>query len=268
MLIDSFMFFNELDLLEYRLNVLNDIVDYFVIVEATVTHSGKPKKLFFDENKNRFLKFSSKIIHIIINDLEKETPTSKPDAFVNEGYNRECIRVGIDVIKKKHPSRELNQNDWIMISDVDEIPNPEIAAIIKGTNSVEGYTLEQDLYYYNLRTKCDIKWYSARIVNYKYYADNLNGSPQRCRIEHIPKIIAKGGWHLSYFGDSQFIKTKIESFCEQSYNTSDNTNINNIDHRVKNQKDVYGRDCKLINIQIEDNDNLPPKCDKFLARFM
>lgn len=268
MLIDSFMFFNELDLLEYRLNILNNIVDYFIIVEATTTHSGKPKKLFFEENKNRFSKFETKIIHVIVKDLKKETSTSKPNPHLNENYNRNCIQLGVDIIKRKHSSRDLNQNDWIIISDVDEIPNPETIKKIKDTATVTGYDIEQDLYYYNLRTKCDIKWHSAKIINYIYYSDKMNNSPQNCRSRYMRNLIQKGGWHLSYFGDSQFIKTKIESFCEQSYNTSDNTDINNIDDRVKNQKDIYGRNCKLINVPIEDNDNLPPKCDEFLAKFM
>jgi len=268
MLIDSFMFFNELDLLNYRLEVLSEIVDYFIIVEATVTHSGKPKKLFFEENKNRFSRYASKIIHVVVKDLELETETSKPDPYANENYNRECINVGINVIKQRHSSNGLCQNDWIMISDVDEIPNPETIKTIKGTNSITGYTLEQDLYYYNLHTKCDIKWYSAKIINYTCYRDTMRSSPQRCRIHHFRMPIKDGGWHLSYFGDSQFIKTKIESFCEQVHNTADNTDVNNISYRVKNQEDVYGRDCKLINVPIESNSNLPPKYDKLLIKFM
>jgi hypothetical protein len=68
MIYDAFLFFNELDLLDIRLNLLNDVVDKFVVVESTVTFSGKTKKLFFDENKQMFEKFSDKIIHIVVSD--------------------------------------------------------------------------------------------------------------------------------------------------------------------------------------------------------
>jgi beta-1,4-mannosyl-glycoprotein beta-1,4-N-acetylglucosaminyltransferase len=62
------MFFNELDLLELRLNILDPYVDYFVISEATITFSGKAKPLYYLENKIRFKKFEDKIIHNIVND--------------------------------------------------------------------------------------------------------------------------------------------------------------------------------------------------------
>jgi beta-1,4-mannosyl-glycoprotein beta-1,4-N-acetylglucosaminyltransferase len=72
---DGFLFFNELDLLEIRLNVLNDVVDYFILVEASVTHQGTPKSFIFEENKNRFSKFLDKIIHIKIDNI--------PNNFIN-----------------------------------------------------------------------------------------------------------------------------------------------------------------------------------------
>lgn len=68
-IIDCFIFYNELDLLTYRFNLLNNIVDYFIIVESTHTFVGKEKKLFFNDNKQLFENFTNKIIHIIVDDL-------------------------------------------------------------------------------------------------------------------------------------------------------------------------------------------------------
>ena len=65
---DAFLFFNELDLLEIRLNLLNDYVDYFVISESDLTFSGKPKPLYYLENKDRFKQFEKKIIHQVLTD--------------------------------------------------------------------------------------------------------------------------------------------------------------------------------------------------------
>ena len=74
MIYDCFMFFNELDILDIRLNMLNPFVDKFVIVESTITHSGKPKRLFYNENKERYKKFNDKIIYIVKNEYNiKET---------------------------------------------------------------------------------------------------------------------------------------------------------------------------------------------------
>ena len=69
---DTFTFYNELDLLELRLNILGDVVDYFVINEANITFTGKPKPLYYRENKDRFKKWKDKIIHIVTVD-ENET---------------------------------------------------------------------------------------------------------------------------------------------------------------------------------------------------
>ena len=68
---DTFTFYNELDLLELRLNILGDVVDYFVINEANITFTGKPKPLYYQENKERFKKWEDKIIHHVTIDDNK-----------------------------------------------------------------------------------------------------------------------------------------------------------------------------------------------------
>ena len=73
MIFDCFSFFNELDILEIRLNVLASVVDKFVLVEAVRRHSGEPKELFFEKNKQRFSPFLDKIIHVVVDD-EPELP--------------------------------------------------------------------------------------------------------------------------------------------------------------------------------------------------
>ena len=121
-IIDCFIFYNELDLLYYRLSLLNDIVDYFIIVESTHTFTGIPKQLFYNENKEMYKEFNEKIIHIILEDFPFKVPninifTNQP--WQNEYYQRNSIKKGIDVILDK-----LNDNDIILSSDLDEIPDP------------------------------------------------------------------------------------------------------------------------------------------------
>ena len=103
-----FLFFNELDLLEIRLNVLNDVVDKFVLVESTQTFNAQPKPLYFEENKERFAKFSDKIIHIVCD----EDFTNEPNPWVIEHKQRLHIARGW---------KDCQDDDVIMISDADEI---------------------------------------------------------------------------------------------------------------------------------------------------
>lgn len=67
MIYDCFLFCNELDVLEIRLNELNDVVDRLVLVESAHTFTKLPKPLFFEQNKLRFEKLLPKIEHVIVN---------------------------------------------------------------------------------------------------------------------------------------------------------------------------------------------------------
>ena len=111
-IIDCFIFYNELDLLTYRLNLLNNIVDYFIIVESTHTFVGKEKSLFFNENKHLFEKFTNKIIHIIVDDFPHKYPNvniSNNDVWNNEIFQRNAISRGINSIEN------LTESDLIII---------------------------------------------------------------------------------------------------------------------------------------------------------
>ena len=112
MIYDCFTFFNELDLLEIRLNVLNDVVDRFVLVEATKTHSGKDKPLYFNDNKERYKAFQHKVIHVIVDDYPPFVT-----AWTYENHQRNAILRGLT---------QANPDDAIMISDLDEIPRPDL----------------------------------------------------------------------------------------------------------------------------------------------
>ena len=149
-IIDCFIFYNELDLLNYWLNMLDDIVDYFIIVESTHTFIGKEKELFFNNNKELFKKFENKIIHIIVNNLPHIHPNidfSKGEQSNNERFQRNQIPIGFDNIK-------LDDEDIIIITDVDEIPNKNTLKTIKnGLIKINMNQLEMDLYYCNLNRR-------------------------------------------------------------------------------------------------------------------
>jgi beta-1,4-mannosyl-glycoprotein beta-1,4-N-acetylglucosaminyltransferase len=261
-IVDCFTFYNELEMLNYRLSILNDVVDYFVIVEATHTHVGKEKPLFFGENQHLYSNFLSKIIHVVVDDFPHKYPNvniENNDQWINENYQRSSISRGLDKIS-------FNDNDLIVVSDLDEIPNPNTLLEIKQIGICEGINaLEMDFYYYNLHSRFLEKWDRARIISYKSFKD-LNTTCQGLR-DGYGNCIPNGGWHLSYFGDSSFIKNKIVNFGHQEFNNDNYTDIDKIEERIRNSTDLYGRHgCNLQKIPLEENNNLPPQYETYLAK--
>ena len=244
-IVDCFIFYNEFDLLSYRLNLLKDIVDYFVIVEATKTFTGKPKETNFQKLKENFKMFEERIIYIVVDDLPFPEPTES-EVWKNEKFQRNCISRGIEKLK-------VNDNDILIFSDIDEIPDPRTLNLLKTFNFDCIYSLEQDLYYYNIESKLDINWYNAKVTTFKIYK-NCNLSIDDIRWQQF-NFIKQGGWHLSYFGDTNFIKNKIQNFSHQEYNNLEI--LNSIDSNVSNGLDLFRR-YQIQKIPIHLNKYLPP----------
>jgi GR25 family glycosyltransferase involved in LPS biosynthesis/tetratricopeptide (TPR) repeat protein len=246
--IDCFLFYNELELLEYRLNVLKGIVDYSVIVEATTTFTGKPKKLYFDPE--RFKDFN--IIHIVVDDMPHVSDFVLGDQWKNEAHQRNCIERGLKKLPIKH-------DDFVLISDLDEIPDPCTLNLIKMESNLEVLSqFEQDFYYYNLNNKLPDLWYSCKIFKYRF----LKGKTiQELRLEVLYGIYP-GGWHLSYFGSPGYIANKIKNFGHQEFNTSTFTDESKILSRIENSIDVFDRPIHLDYVPVTKNNYLPPNFEK------
>ena len=243
--------------------MLNNIVDYFIIVESTHTFTGKEKKLYFNENKHLFENFTN-IIHIIVDDLPYKyhnVNINNNEVWINEFFQRNAISRGLSNIKN------LDDPDVIIITDLDEIPDPRtLDKIKKGNIIVDINTLEMDLYYYNLNTRFKSKWPSCKIISYKKY-NKLNATCNDIRNINCP-IILNGGWHLSYFGDKYFIQNKIQNFSHQDLNISEYTDLEKIEKRVQNNSDLYDRKwSNFEKIKIEDNTYLPVDYDKYLNKY-
>jgi len=261
MLIDCFTFYNELELLTYRLNTLIN-VDYFVIVESTRTHVGTEKRLFYNENKHLFEDFKDRIIHVIVNDMPHIYPNinvGNHEQWKNENHQRNCIIRGLNQIN-------LNDSDLIMISDLDEIPDRDTLHKIKNNEIiVDFHSLRQSLYYYNLNTKFNEDWSSFKIITYKCFK-NYNLSCNDIRAQTRP-VIQQGGWHMSYFGDDVFIKNKLETFGHQEYNNAEYTDNDKIKNRMNGSVDLFGRNMAISQIAIQDNTYLPHEYNTYLSRF-
>lgn len=248
-IIDCFIFYNEYNLLLMRLTELYDIVDQFIIVEATSTHSGKEKELNFKNNLHLYEKFLNKVTYIIVNDM----PNTE-NAWDNEYYQRACIDKGIKKLN-------LINDDIIIITDCDEIPNKNTLKLIK-ENKIQIsneyiYGLDMDFYYYNFTCKQDIQWTKGKLLRYQKYNNSLIDNEKRL-LENIRsshnKLIKNGGWHLSFFGNTEIIINKIKNFAHQEHNTD--ACISDIENNVSNNKCIFDKR-KLKNINIKDNNNLP-----------
>ena len=248
-IVDGFIFYNELAMLEYRLNVLDPIIDHFVLVESRQTFLGNNKQLYFNENKEKFKKWLPKIVHVII-DLPY-----KNDAWGNEAIQRNSIHKGISTLS-------LEPDDLIIISDVDEILDP-ITLSLQKTEFKKGCSkLEMDMYYYNMKHKLAEPWYNVKLMTMNYYLENKS-LPDSIRRSSPNDIIKKGGWHLSYFGSPDFIRNKIQQFSHQEYNTDDITNTTYIKQQIQNGGDLFHRpEIIIIKIKKEDNLYLPPSIEQ------
>ncbi len=244
MIYDCFTFFNELDLLEIRLEELWDIVDIFVIVEGNKTFSGNYKELFFEENKEKFTKYISKIRHIVVTDSPETT-----DPWIRETYQRNSIIKGIE---------DAKENDYIIISDVDEIPKANtVKNIINKIN--KPLVFEQTLSYYHLNNTGK-KWYGSIISKKKDF-----NTPQIIRDQRnsFNKII-NGGWHFSWIGNSNNLIYKLDSFSHQELNTEYYKDKNKFDLDIENGIDFVYRTDFEFKITPFDICDLPDyvKCNK------
>lgn len=268
-IIDCFTFYNELELLKFRLDYLYNYVDYFVLVEACYTFAGNPKELYYNNNKTDFNKYNDKIIHIIVNefpDFEKTNDYLHDKNWNKEYYQRNQIDKGLEIIDN---ANKLNSDDIIIISDLDEIPDRERLKELKHSklyNNIR-YMLIQDFYYYNINCKLNTLWAHAKVVNYYTYIDSFNRKPQDVRLGYFVNEnvrIEKGGWHFSYFGDLNFIINKIKNFSHQEYNNDNFININKFKYHIDNNKSIYNSNDDGVFIDVKDNDYLPENYELLL----
>jgi len=218
---DAFIFFNELETLEIRLNILDPYVDLFVIVECTETFSGLPKKLYFKENAELFEKFRHKIIHYVIDD----SPQFQ-DFWSRESFQRESIKKALV---------GLNDNDFCYISDLDEIWNPHTIVDYR-IDTV--YKFHQKMYAYYLNNRSSEKWAGTFATSYRRIKnDCLNDMRDAAKTTYT--YIHNGGWHFTNQGGVERIKTKVESYSHSEFNTSEIKD--NVDKKMRENKDFVGR---------------------------
>lgn len=244
--IDAFTFYNELKMLKFRLTEHNDFVDYFVLVEATVTFAGNPKPLFYQDNKHLFEEFNHKIIHIVVEDM----PMGNEHVWTRENFQRYCTDRGIKKLN-------LVDEDIILISDADEIFDYKYIQALKTLKDPFAFQFNFETYYYDLQHKCDEVTTAPRVLNYSAYKI-FNSNPQFIRTAYIFQKIDNTGWHFSYFGDIPFIRNKLLNYAHQEFNNDADRDPVRIQNCIDNAQDIARRHgYKMYILPVEQNTNLP-----------
>lgn len=260
-IIDCFIFFNEIDLLKFRLKELNDVVDHFVLVESKYTFTNNKKTLFFEQNKDVFREYLPKITHLV---FDKKTPnrfwrSDRKTCWMREEKQRNHLGYAIKLLKPQ-------KQDLIIISDVDEIPDSQTLQSLVNKKFTGLANLEQDMYYYKISIKHPDKWTMPIVASYESLTAHLSKIHKlRISLSHQNNkiIIKKGGWHFSYFGGTSAIIQKIKNFSHTELNTENYTNKDNIEKAISQNLDLFerGQNVKFTNINPRDNRYLPEYID-------
>jgi len=274
---DCFMYFDEEVVLDVRLNTLDKYVDYFVIVESSFTHKGDNKNLMF--NHNKFEKFKNKIIYLVydkqpkgieaVNENDSEDEKSRKyilNAALRENGQRNFIQNGLN---------KAEDNDIILISDVDEIPN--LSEVNFNNISEKIIMFHQDMFYYKFDLKIpNLLWTGTRGCRKKYLL-----SPQWLRNvkdrKYFPfridilfsekkyssiKFISNGGWHFSNIKTAEEIEHKLKSYLHHREFDEQSLSVEEIQNIIENKKAIYdlkvdkrvnkiGDGSKLVKIKFE-----------------
>src|SRR5579862_1058257 len=222
-LADVVMFNDELDLLKVRLAEHFDFVDKFYVVEATRTHSYKPKPLYFAENAYLFDEWQSKIEHIVV---DAEVDFVPSDAIFNEHVQRGYL--------SSH--RDISGFDYLIHLDADEIIDRRafprlLAAMEKGIDRIAP---KLRFFYYYVNTEWGLPWQATRIFRVRNGqvpdVSNPNGG------DVTPDFL---GWHFSFLGNPSNIRQKIQSFMHVEYDLPEFTTEARIAERMSRLVDPF-----------------------------
>ena len=251
MIYDCFIVFNELDLCEIRFNVLKDVVDKFVVVEGMLTHTGKPKPLYFNENRERFAAFADKIIHVVVDDFPTppEGYSERDASWMRENFQRNAVIRGLE---------DAKPDDLIVISDLDEIPRPEVIAKAR-EKKYEGVTalgMEVFCYYLNFKNYTHFEIATSRLLSYgalidpqtycgrisqANYDKSVNQGPTATNARYLApaRVLKHAGWHFSYLGGAEAIIRKIGAIAIE-YANEKNTNAAWLKEVIEKGEDITG----------------------------
>ena len=278
--IDCFMYYDEDMILDLRLNMLDKFVSYFVICEANFNHNGSKRELKFDIKK--FSKFKSKIIYLplyfqpnnikAINEIDGQLIKDSKildNALLRENFQRNYLQNKI---------KDFQEDDLIIISDVDEIPNLE-----KFTYKSKITIFEQKIFYYKLNLLHEnFKWYGSKITKKKHLL-----SPQWLRNVKSKKypfwridiflsktkynninFIKDGGWHFTNIKSPKDIHFKFSNFLHHLEYEESNLKIEDLEKMIKERKISYNHSLDKKGNKWNSSISLKKVGDEFLPNYL
>jgi len=248
------MYFDEDLLLDLRLNTLDKYVKKFVITEATYTHNGNKKELKFDISK--FKKFKDKISYHVVNKQPKNI-LGLIDGESKEKRGEKLILNGMarDYFQRENLIKGLSDildDDIVLISDLDEIPNLENLNLFEIKNNI--YIFEQAIFYYKLNLIYDdFVWQGTRGTKYKNFI-----SPQWLRNikgKNYPKwrldtffskkkysnlvFIKNGGWHFTCLKTPEQLQKKLLNFAHHYEFEESGLKLDDIKKIIREKRIIY-----------------------------
>ena len=246
---DCFQYFNEDHIVDLRLNILNEVVDYFVISESTRTHQGKEKKLNFKNNNVK--KFKHKIKYVVSDYKEKiNFKNHTGGESLVEQHQRNTLSEGLT---------GAHDSDLIILSDSDEIPDLTKLNKIKKNTKFTAFSHSMFMYKLNLQNISESNWIGSKMSLMKNFP-----TPHKLRslkfkkypfwrLDKIQMQIINGGWHFSFLQKPSDIVNKIKSYSHGEFNKNEFTNEKKIMEKISNYEDVFNRGYELKKISIDEN---------------
>ena len=253
MLVDAFLFNGEMDILNLRLHELEDVVDYFVIVESREYHgSGRSKPL-----RGSLLRNLPKVEYALVPHLEPPFKDSD-SAWARENFHRNSI---LPYVLNLNPRRD----DLLMLSDADEIPRA--SAVLKwvmGHSTLQLYAAAQDFFYYNVNNYIG-EWHGTVMGTMEAFAKNGTLQDARMKRDGLP-VIENCGWHASYFSGLKRVKQKLANFahaCEDSAKQVLRKTDEQLVADMLAGRDIFDRPGMM---RLEHRSSNDPRLPKFLPR--
>jgi beta-1,4-mannosyl-glycoprotein beta-1,4-N-acetylglucosaminyltransferase len=250
-LIDCFMYYDEDMLLDVRLNILNKHVSKFIICEATYNHSGRPKKLNFDIKK--FKKFKNKIIYLVLEDSPPNIELLKKEDTLHKKNSKLLNNsIGRDNYQRNYMMKEISKfqdEDLIMISDLDEIPNLEN---FKHFDKINIFVQKMIYYKFNLFLP-NFNWMGTKICKKKDLLSPQwlrNIKPKKYSFWRLDTLFSQkkfininfinnGGWHFTNIKKPEDIYFKMSNFAHHLEFENSGLTIDQIRRKVLEGKMFY-----------------------------
>tara|TARA_Y200000002_G_scaffold331286_1_gene296379 strand:+ start:2156 stop:2959 length:804 start_codon:yes stop_codon:yes gene_type:complete len=244
---DCITFFQENLITNLRFEILNEVVDYFVICESKYDHRNNEKNLNF---KLLNKKFKSKIIYLV---LDKKFQGS--NLWKNQATQREFLFQGLNLAK---------ENDYIMFSDPDEIPRPEKLKDLDMKSKWGIFLQNCFCYKFNVFNKHETPWEGSRVCKFKdlksfdfmrqkIKSGNLNKPFWKFYIEKDICLIENGGWHFNSLLKAEEISLKLKTFAHNEFSKEEYSNVEVIKKNILEKRDLFKRNNLYETVKLDNS---------------